>query len=47
MSPSRCARQMRRAWDVVVEGQRVTRGGLAGAVRDHLWLLEADEEGDD
>jgi O-acetyl-ADP-ribose deacetylase (regulator of RNase III) len=45
MPPTRCARQMRRAWDVVMCGELVTRGGLAGAVRDHLWLLEQEQDG--
>lgn len=40
MPPGRCARQMRRAWEVVVEGRPVRLGGLAGAVRDHMALLE-------
>lgn len=40
MPPERCARQMRRAYDVVIEGQVLTLGGLAGAVRDHIALVE-------
>lgn len=40
MPPERCARQMRRAYDVVIEGKLVLKGGLAGAVRDHIALLE-------
>lgn len=39
MPADRCARQMRRAWDVVAGGEVLTQGGLAGAVRDHLELL--------
>ena len=42
MPPSRCARQMRYAWKVVVEGHRERLGGLAGAVRNHLYLLERE-----
>lgn len=39
MPPERCAKQMRRAYDVCINSEFVTRGGLAGAVTDHLDLL--------
>lgn len=39
MPPERCARQMRYAWRVVVEGEREEKGGLARAVETQLWLL--------
>ena len=40
MPVERCAAQMRYAYDVVVRRQLETQGGLAGAVRNHMWLLE-------
>lgn len=41
LPPTRCARQMRHAWRVIVEGDRHTKGGLAGAVRsEHMALLD-------
>jgi len=40
MPADRCARQMKRAWEVVQDNQFVTQGGLAGAVEDHLTLLQ-------
>lgn len=42
MPASRCARQMRYAWDVVADGRVELRGGLAGAVRNHMFLLEQE-----
>lgn len=39
MPPDRCARQMRYAHDAVLNGAFVTKGGLAGAVRNHIELL--------
>lgn len=44
MPADRCARQMRRAWDAIVEGEVVRLGGLAGAVRDHMALMGELEE---
>lgn len=41
MSVEQCARQMRTAYDVVVLGHVLTQGGLAGAVRNHQFLIEA------
>lgn len=40
MPAKRCARQMRRAYDVVHRRELVLLGGLAGAVRDHMALIE-------
>lgn len=41
LPPARCARQMRHAWRVIVEGEAHERGGLAGAVRyDHMFMLD-------
>lgn len=42
MPASRCARQMRYAWDVMTEGRAELRGGLAAAVRNHMFLLEQE-----
>ena len=39
LSPESCARQMRAAWNEVVLGQRDRRGGLAGEVRRHMYLI--------
>lgn len=39
MLPEMCAKQMRRAYDVCILGKFQTKGGLAGAVNDHLSLL--------
>jgi O-acetyl-ADP-ribose deacetylase (regulator of RNase III) len=39
MPATACARQMRMAYDNVINGQKVTMGGLAGAVRNHLKLM--------
>lgn len=39
MPADRCARQMRYAYDVVINGQVLRKGGLAGAVRNHIELL--------
>jgi len=43
MSPELCARQMRYAYDVVVDGRLERTGGLARAVRNHLWLIGQDD----
>jgi O-acetyl-ADP-ribose deacetylase (regulator of RNase III) len=45
MSATACARQMRMAYDNVISGQKVTMGGLAGAVRNHLKLMGLPEPG--
>ena len=42
MPPERCAKQMRHAYDVVARGELLTKGGLAGASRNHIWLVDAD-----
>jgi O-acetyl-ADP-ribose deacetylase (regulator of RNase III) len=39
MPHERCARQMRIAYDAIVDGQVETLGGLAGAVRNHMALV--------
>jgi len=39
MPPSQCAHQMVRAYEVCVCGDKLIKGGLAAAVRDHLDLL--------
>ena len=39
MSPEACARQMHRAYEVCILNEYETKGGLAGAVYDHLYLL--------
>ncbi|MEM6581372.1 MAG: macro domain-containing protein [Pseudomonadota bacterium] len=39
LAPAKCAKQMRRAWDVCVDGQYDTSGGLAQAVRGHMAML--------
>ncbi|TXH68483.1 MAG: Appr-1-p processing protein [Thiothrix sp.] len=41
MSAEQCARQMREAYDVVLLGKVLTQGGLAGAVRNHQYLIGA------
>jgi len=41
MSAEQCARQMRAAYDAVILGRVLTQGGLAGAVRNHQFLIEA------
>ena len=41
MPPKRCAKQMRQAYAVCVQGE-VLRGGLAGAARQHMWLVDAE-----
>ena len=43
MTPELCALQMREAWQVVMEGELLKKGGLAGAVRNHLALLGESE----
>lgn len=40
VSTEQCARQMRAAYNVVVLGKVLTQGGLAGAVRNHLFLIK-------
>lgn len=35
----RCARQMRMAYEAIVQGRLETMGGLAGAVRNHIELV--------
>ncbi|MFT5679454.1 MAG: hypothetical protein ACI8RZ_000358 [Myxococcota bacterium] len=40
MPPERCARQMRRACDVCVHGMVLRKGGIAGAVREHMGLID-------
>jgi len=40
MPHSRCAKQMRYAYDVIVHGEQLTVGGLAGAVRHHIHLVD-------
>lgn len=39
MSAEHCARQMREAYEVVILNRVLTEGGLAGAVRNHQFLL--------
>jgi O-acetyl-ADP-ribose deacetylase (regulator of RNase III) len=39
MPAARCATQMREAYRIVVEGEVVRLGGLAGAVRHHMMLI--------
>ena len=45
MSPEVCARQMRFAYSVVAQERPLTKGGLAGAVRNHMELLGLDTSG--
>ncbi len=40
MPAERCARQMRYAYDVCVEGHLLREGGLASAARNHMWLID-------
>jgi O-acetyl-ADP-ribose deacetylase (regulator of RNase III) len=40
MPPRRCARQMRHAYEVVAHRRPLTQGGLAAAVREHIWLVD-------
>ena len=40
MSAEQCARQMRAAYEVVILGKVLTQGGLAGAVRNHQFLVD-------
>lgn len=40
MPPDRCAQQMRCAYDTILGGQLLRKGGLAAAVRHHMHLLE-------
>ncbi len=42
MPPERCARQMRHAYDVCAHGRVLKKGGLAGAVREHMRLIDYD-----
>ncbi len=39
MPAQQCARQMREAYDVAINGKRIVEGGLADAVRNHQFLL--------
>ena len=39
MSPNKCAKQMFRAYEVCMHGRFETKGGLAGAVNDHIALI--------
>lgn len=40
MPESRCAKQMRHAYNVCVHGEVLKKGGLAAAVRDHMMLVD-------
>lgn len=40
MPAAQCARQMRYAWSIVMEGHRHRMQGLAGAVRNHMSLVD-------
>jgi O-acetyl-ADP-ribose deacetylase (regulator of RNase III) len=40
MPAQKCAKQMRRAYEVCILNKFETKGGLAGAVNDHLGLIE-------
>ena len=40
MSPENCAKQMYRAYEVCILNKFETKGGLAGAVNDHIRLIE-------
>ncbi len=40
MPPSRCAKQMRRAFDICIGGDLLRKGGLAAAVRNHMDLID-------
>lgn len=42
MPPGDCARQMKEAYDAVVLGRVLTKGGLAGAVRGHMRLMNVE-----
>lgn len=42
MPPADCARQMKEAYDAVVLGRVLTKGGLAGAVRGHMRLMNVE-----
>ena len=42
MPPKRCAKQMRQAYAVCVQGEVLRKGGLAGAARQHMWLVDAE-----
>ncbi len=44
MPPERCARQMRRAYEVCARGRPLRKGGLAAAVREHMELIEYEEQ---
>lgn len=38
--PDACARQMRRAYEAIVHGYVVRKGGLAAVARDHLMMMD-------
>lgn len=40
MVPEQCAKQMFRAYEVCLLSKYLTKGGLAGAVNDHMQLIE-------
>lgn len=42
MSGTDCARQMRAAYDAIIHKKVVTQGGLAGAVRNHMHLMNVE-----
>ena len=46
MPAAQCARQMRYAYQVCVHGMVLKAGGLAGAARNHMWLVDYDEYGE-
>lgn len=44
MPAKRCAKQMRYAYEVIVKGELLTIGGLAGACRNHIDLVDYHQE---